>query len=69
MPDLFIRMYARIQVLTYTMQATCVYIMLIMRVACLTYDYLKTAPLKSSAGRGALPHRVVRTWAVTRKAD
>jgi hypothetical protein len=45
---LFIRMYARIQVLTYTMQAariqvltytmqaTCVYIMLIMRVACLT---------------------------------
>jgi hypothetical protein len=33
MPDLFIRMYARIQVLTYTMQATCVYIMLIMRVA------------------------------------
>jgi len=48
MPDLFIRMYARIQVLTYTMQAaciqvltytmqaTCVYIMLIMRVACLT---------------------------------
>lgn len=34
MPNLFIRMYSRIQVLTYTMQATCVYIML--RVACLT---------------------------------